>query len=87
MYLVIGDHLGTTAVWYNVSLECIILVIMQFLVVAERGAVGYDCRDHCRWYGSGGVILNLGKVSYVPSITMATVSLSLDTPSTLLQPI
>lgn len=52
MKVVIGDHLGATAVWHVEPLEFVILAPMGSLFVVERGAAGYDCRDPCMSHGS-----------------------------------
>lgn len=40
-----------TAVLQVVDLEFVLLALMRFLVVAEFGAVRYDCLDTCMGHG------------------------------------
>lgn len=53
---VIIDHLGTKNLWHVAALNLIILAHIRFLVVAERGALGYDCHDRSMGHGGCGMI-------------------------------
>lgn len=49
--LVIIDHSGATTVLHMDALGLVILAPMEFLVVAECGAVGDECRNPCMCHG------------------------------------
>lgn len=50
------DHPVAPDFWHQGALELIILALMQFRLVAEPSAVGYDCCDPCTACASCSVI-------------------------------
>lgn len=83
--LVTGNHLGATAVGHGAALEIVILVLMQFLVVAEPGALGYYC--HGPGLGRDGSGMITRPMSDVALIITASLSFSLYASLTRLPPI
>lgn len=63
---VLGYHSGRTAVGHVASLEFVELALMQFLVVAQHGAVGTTVMTHMG-HGSCGIttLLSSGVRRYV----------------------